>query len=96
MNILQNLAGMADMTEQVIAADFLLLAKSTIRNYAVALSETTTPEVRKVLRRHLDDAINTHETIVKYMMNKGHYHVHDPQEQLMVDMQAANTALELK
>lgn len=84
------------MTEQVIATDFLLLAKSGVRNYAIALSETTTPEVRKVLRRHLDAAIQTHEATIKYMMDKGYYHVHDPKEQLIVDMDAANTALSLK
>ncbi len=96
MNILQSLAGMGDMTEQVIATDFLLAAKTSVRNYAVAISETTTPEVREVLRRHLDVAIDTHESILRHMMNKGYYHVHDPQEQIRVDMQTADTALNLQ
>ncbi|AOY77913.1 spore coat protein [Clostridium formicaceticum] len=96
MNILQNLAGMGDMTEQVIATDFLLAIKSTVRNYAIALSETTTPEVREVLRRHLEVAINTHESMLKYMQDKGYYHVHDPQEQMKVDMKNANNALNLQ
>lgn len=95
MNILQSLAGMKDMTEQVIATDFLIAAKSTVRNYAIALSETRTPEVREVLRRQLDSAIDTHEKTLKFMMSKGYYHVNDPQEQFIVDMNTANTALKL-
>ena len=67
MSILQNLAGLGDMTEQVIASDFLISIKSTIQNYAIAISETTTPEVREVLGRHLNAAIDTHEKILSFM-----------------------------
>ncbi|MCX7923997.1 MAG: spore coat protein [Clostridia bacterium] len=95
-NLLQNLAGMSDMTEQVIATDFLISAKTGVRNYAVAISETATPEVREVLRRHLDIAIGMHEKIARYMMNKGYYHVKDPQEQIKVDMKAADTVLKIQ
>lgn len=96
MNILQNLAGMADMTEQVIATDFLLASKAAVKNYAVAISEVTTPEVRAVLRRQLSVAIDTHENITRYMMNNGYYHVYNPQEQLRLDIKTADTALKLK
>lgn len=96
MNILQNLAGMKDMTEQVIATDFLIAAKSGVRNYAAAISEVATPEVREVLRKHLEAAIRTHENITRYMINRGYYHVHDPQEQLLIDMKAAETVMSLK
>lgn len=92
----QDLAGMGDMTEQVIATDFLISAKAGVRNYAMAISETATPEVREVLRRHLDVAIDTHERITNYMMKKGYYHVTNPQEQLMVDTQAADTVLNIQ
>jgi similar to spore coat protein len=95
MTILQNLAGMGDMTEQVIATDFLINAKSAVRNYAIAISETTTPEAREVLRRHLDTAITTHERILRYMTTNNYYHVHKPQEQLIVDRRTTYTALNL-
>lgn len=95
-NILQNLAGMGDMTEQVIATDFLISAKASVRNYAMAISETTTPEVREVLRRHLDAAIDTYEKIADYLMNKGYYHANNPQEQLQVDIEAADTVLNMQ
>lgn len=96
MNIIQNMAGMSDMTEQVIATDFLMNAKSAVRNYAIAISETTTPEVREVLRRHLDAAIMSHERILKYMTANNYYHVHNPQEQMIVDNKTSNTALNLQ
>lgn len=95
-NLIQNLAGMGDMTEQVIATDFLISAKAGVRNYAMAISETATPEVREVLRRHLNAAIDMHEKIANYMMSKGYYHVQDPQEQIKVDVKAADTVLSIQ
>jgi similar to spore coat protein len=96
MNIIQCMAGMGDMTEQVIATDFLLNAKTAVRNYSIAISEATTPEVREVLRRHLDAAITTHERILKYMMYNKYYHVHNPQEQMIVDRKTSDVTLKLQ
>lgn len=93
--IIQNMAGMADMTEQVIATDLLLGAKSAIKNYAAAISETTTPEVKDVLRRQMDDAINAHSKISTYMMNKGYYNAYEPQAQLSMDRQASETVMNI-
>jgi similar to spore coat protein len=95
-NIIQNMAGMGNMTEQVIATDFLLGSKAAILSYAAALAETATPEVRDTLRRHFDVAVGTHERITNYMMNKGYYHAYNPQEQIRVDMKAADTVLGLQ
>lgn len=95
-NMIQNMAGMGNMTEQVIATDFLLASKQAIKNYALALSETASPEVREVLRRHFDVAVGTHERITNYMMDKGYYHAYNPQEQIRVDMKAAETVMGLQ
>lgn len=95
-NMIQNMAGMGNMTEQVIATDFLLASKQAIKNYALALSETASPEVREVLRRHFDVAVGTHERITNYMMDKGYYHAYNPQEQIRVDMKAAETVMDLQ
>ncbi len=95
MNILQSLAGMSNMTEQVIATDFLIAAKASVRNYAAALSEVTTPQVRAVLHRQLNVAIKTHEGITDYMIKKGFYRVYNPHKQINIDMKAANTVLDL-
>jgi len=95
-NMLQNMAGMGNLTEQVIATDFLLASKTAIKNYALALSETATPEVRDTLRRQFDVAVGTHERITNYMMKKGYYHAYNPQEQIRVDMKAADTVMSLQ
>ena len=94
-NIIQNMAGMADMTEQVIATDLLLGSKSAIKNYAAAIAESTTPEVCNALHRQLDDAINMHEKISTYMMNKGYYNAYDPKAQMNMDKQASSVVMGL-
>ncbi|WP_010094114.1 spore coat protein [Ornithinibacillus scapharcae] len=94
-NMLQKIAGMGGMTDQVIATDFLISAKSAVRNYTFALTESVTPDVRDVLRRQLAVAIETHEKISQYMMEKGYYNPSDFDKQLEVDLQASKAALKL-
>jgi similar to spore coat protein len=91
----QNMTGMGAMTEQVVATDFLLSAKTGVKTLALAITETSTPEVRETLKQYLNDAIDTHEQIFKYMVDKGYYHPHNLTDQLNVDLQAAQTALNL-
>lgn len=93
--IIESLTGMNKMSDQVIDTDFLISAKSALQNYSIALTETTSQEVRAVLRKQLGDAIATHETISNYMMKKGHYNAYNLQEQYKVDMQITETALNL-
>lgn len=95
MGLFQDLIGMGDMTEQVIATDFLISAKTGVINYAMAISEAVTPEVKDVLRRHLDVAIETHEKIANYMIKNGYYHANNPQEQIRLDMKASDTVLDI-
>ncbi|WP_010283742.1 spore coat protein [Bacillus timonensis] len=94
-NVFKNLMGMGGMTDKVIATDFLISTKAGIRNLAFALTETTTPEVRTVLREELRNAIKTHETITNYMIEKGIYHPSNLTEQLNVDLTITDTALNL-
>ncbi|MFB3167703.1 spore coat protein [Neobacillus sp. 179-C4.2 HS] len=92
---IQNMVGMGGMTDQVIANDFLMSAKSGIRNYTIAITEAATPELRTVLREQLQAAIQTHENITSYMISKGYYHPHNLREQLQVDLTASQTATNL-
>jgi similar to spore coat protein len=92
-NIIQNMAGMGSMTDQVIATDFLLASKQAIKNYAAAIAETASPQVRDVLTRQLTAAIGTHTKITNYMMESGYYHAFNPNEQIKVDMQATETVM---
>ncbi|MGG1443496.1 spore coat protein [Brevibacillus laterosporus] len=94
-SFIENLTGMNTMTDQVVASDLLLAAKTAVRNYAVALTEVATPDVRTILHKQLDDAIATHEKITNYMMSKGYYHAYNVNEQIQMDMKTANTTLNL-
>ena len=93
---MQNMNGMGGMTEQVIATDFLMTAKSGIKNLALAITETSTKEVRDTLTQYLNDAIKTHEQISNYMISKGYYNPDDISRQLEMDIQATQTAVNLQ
>ncbi|MDC3417646.1 spore coat protein [Aquibacillus salsiterrae] len=94
-NIIQKAAGIAGMTDQVIATDFLISTKAAVRNLTFALTESVTPEVRDALREQLNYAIEAHEKISHYMMEKDYYHPSDLDEQLKVDSKATKAALKL-
>jgi similar to spore coat protein len=94
-DLFKNLMGMGGMTDKVIATDFLISTKAGIRNLAFALTETATPEVRAALREELKNAVQTHENITNFMITNGIYHPHNVKEQLEVDLQITDTALNL-
>ncbi|MGC9930919.1 spore coat protein [Priestia aryabhattai] len=83
------------LDDLAIATDLLLSAKNGVRTYAVALTETATPEVRKVLKKQLDEAIELHEKISQYMIDNEMYHAYDVEEQVNHDLKKADKALEL-
>jgi similar to spore coat protein len=93
--LIEKLTGMNKMSDQVIATDFLVSAKSGVQNYAVAITETTSPQLRATLINQLNDMITTHEAIADYMMSKGYYHAYNLQDQYQVDMKVTDTALKL-
>jgi similar to spore coat protein len=93
--LVEILTGMDKLSDQVIATDFLTSSKNGVINYAVALTETTSPKIREVLKDQLRHAIATHTTISNYMMKKGYYNAYDIQEQFKVDMEITETALTL-
>ncbi|WP_138416788.1 spore coat protein [Aquibacillus sediminis] len=92
---LEKLTGMAPLTDQVIATDILVAAKAEIKNYAVAITETSTPEIRNVLTKQLEDAISFHEQIANYMIENGFYYPKDAAKQLQLDMETAQKALNI-
>lgn len=94
-NLIQKMAGLSGMKDQVIATDFLISAKSAVRNLTFALTESVTPEAREILREQLDDAIKTHEKISQYMMEKDYYNPSDLEKQLDIELKASKAALKL-
>ncbi|WP_163527389.1 spore coat protein [Halobacillus ihumii] len=87
---------MDEMTDQVIAGDLLIASKSAIKDYAAAIAECATPEVRKTLHRHLDDAILQHEHVSMYMIDNGYYDPYDLQNQISMDQQNAQKSMTQK
>lgn len=83
------------LDDLAIATDLLLSAKNGVRTYAVALTETATPEVRKVLKKQLDEAIDLHEKIAQYMIENEMYHAYDVEEQVNHDLKKSDKALDL-
>lgn len=84
------------MPEQVIAADCLIASKAGVVNIARALSESSTPELRTTLKKHLDSAISYHENVYKYMEQKGWYDSKNPSRLIEIDMQFTDNTLKLQ
>jgi len=93
--LLENMTGLAGLTDQVIATDFLIAAKTAVKQYSIAVTEATHPEVRAILKKQMDEAVMTHEAISAYMIRKGYYHPFDLKEQIRVENRAAEAALKL-
>lgn len=94
-SIVESLLGIDTLTDQVIAMDLLMSAKSGIKLYAMAATESATPEVRAVFEQHLHEAIATHEQVSGYMVEKGWYRPFDLQEQIQLDRRNVATALNI-
>ena len=49
--------------------EICLLAKTSVRNYAIAITETATPRLREVLTRQINSAIQLHAQVLILCMN---------------------------
>ncbi|WP_416655912.1 spore coat protein [Bacillus amyloliquefaciens] len=81
---------LADMT---FAMDFLIRAKEGVRNTAVALTETASPDVRALLRKQLMQGIAMHQDITDLMVSNKWFHPHDLSEQYKLDQLSAKNTL---
>ncbi|GAA0325589.1 spore coat protein [Oceanobacillus sp. FSL K6-3682] len=87
-----NALNMPELADMTFAMDFLIRAKEGVRNTAVALTETTTPELRAALRKQLFQGIAMHQEITELMVQKKWFHPHDLSEQYQLDqLSAKNT-----
>lgn len=93
--IIENLTGLNVLTDQVIATDLLLAAKNGVRTYAMAITETSSPEIRTTLEGQLEQNINVFEQVSTYMIEQGWYQPWNINTQLDMDLTQANTALNL-
>lgn len=94
-SFIENLTGMDALSDQVVAMDLLIAAKSGVRNYAMAVTEAGTPEIKEMLTRHLEEAIELHEQVSAYMVEKEWYHAWNTNEQIQLNLTNMKTALDL-
>lgn len=78
------------------AGDLLLLAKTSVRNYSIAITETASYSLRKTLKKQLNAAIDWHERIFLYMFNRGLYPAYNLQELIANDLKNVKRALEMR
>nr|WP_024836552.1 spore coat protein [Clostridium sp. 12(A)] len=95
MTVLSGFAHMAGLTDQIIVTDFVTSLKSAIQNYGIAITEVTSPEIREILKKQLNDVLDTQEVISNYMVEKGFYHAYDIQEQKKEILKVSKVAIEL-
>lgn len=82
-----------ELADTTFAMDFLLRAKEGVRNTAVALTESASPEVRELLRNQLMQGISMHQEITELMINKKWFHPYELSEQYKLDQLSANNTL---
>jgi spore coat protein CotF len=92
---LRNAEGMPKLVDATMSLAFLLNAKSGVRNCAIALSESATPEVRTVLQNQLNTAINMHEKIYQLMVDKGWFYPQNLDKQFQMDIESSTTASQI-
>jgi spore coat protein CotF len=92
---LENSDGMPGLVDSTIALNFLINAKSGIRNCAIALTEIADPEARAEIRRMLEEAVDMHTDITNLMITKGWFHPYHVMEQFKLDHMSARSAVQI-
>lgn len=82
-----------ELADTTFAMDLLLRVKEGVRNIAVALTETASPDLRALLRKQLMQGIAMHQEIAELMINKKWFHPYELSEQYKLDQLSANNTL---
>ncbi len=90
-----NAINMPEMADMTFAVDFLMRAKEGVRNTAIALTETISPDLRALLRTQLHQGIAVHQEITDLMVRKKWFHPHELEEQYQLDQLSAGNTLEI-
>ena len=70
-------------------------AKTSVRNYAIAITETATPQLREILQSQLNKAIQLHGKVFYYMYQRGYYPSYNLSQLLANDVKNAQNALSM-
>lgn len=77
------------------SGELLTFSKAAVKNYAGAITETATPELREVFVRQMQGVIEIHTMVFDYMYKKGFYPAYDLEKLLKGDVKNANKALKM-
>lgn len=88
-----SLAGV-DMTA-FYAGQLLGFAKTAVRSYAIAITETATPQLRATLQKQLNNLIVLHGRVFYFMLESGLYPAYDLPKLLSNDVATAKKAISL-
>ncbi|OIK13182.1 spore coat protein [Bacillus sp. MUM 13] len=86
---------MPELADTTFAMDLLLRAKEGVRNIAVALTESASPDVRAALRKQLMQGIAMHQEISDLMIEKKWFHPYELTEQYQLDQLSANNTIKI-
>jgi spore coat protein CotF len=90
-----NALNMPELADTTFAMDFLIRAKEGVRNTAIALTETASPDARALLRNQLRQGIAMHQEISDLMMRKKWFHPYELKEQYQLDQLSANNTVKI-
>ncbi len=85
----------AEVMTGFYAGDLLGFAKTSVRNYAIAITETATPMVREVLQNQLNNAIELHAKTFHFMYERSDYPAYNLERLLQTDLENAYYALSM-
>jgi spore coat protein F len=77
------------------AGSLLGLSKTMVRNYAIAITETATPQLRQILVNQMNTAIQLHANVFYFMYERSYYPSYNLEQLLSNDLQLAKTALSI-
>lgn len=83
------------LTDQIIASDLLIYTKAGVKAYSAAITEASTPTVRNLLKKQLDQAISFQEQVGSYIAERGWYNAYDAGEQIKTDAETTQNTLNL-
>ncbi|MFD2611083.1 spore coat protein [Paenibacillus gansuensis] len=77
------------------AGQLLIFAKTAVRNYSIAITETATPQLRETFRKHLNKAIDMHAKVFNFMYQRDLYPAYNLDRLLAADVKNAEKAIKL-
>lgn len=77
------------------AAHLLGFTKTAVRNYAIAVTETATPQLREIFQKHLNHFIMLHGKVFRFMHEQGLYPAYQLDQLLANDKKQAEKVIHM-